>query len=494
MHQTPKINKFLRRNGTKILPVIAVSIILFFAANTKLPDTETLHMLGYMLPIWSILPFVGILLSIAFIPHVNHHFWERHRLSIAIMWALIYIIPFAIFFGAAEAVFMFLEVILLEYLPFLILLWGLFTVSGGIVIKGNLAGTPKGNLLILVIGTAIASWIGTTGASMLLIRPLLKANKWRENKVHSVMFFIFLVSNMGGCLTPIGDPPLFLGFLEGIPFFWPMKLLPMMLFNAVILLTLYFIIDSRSYKNEIAAGNKPIAKDFSTHTKIEGSYNFIYLAMIIGSVILSGGLASNPAFLDESGKVLKGVHVYAGLVLPYTSIIQMTITIIAGILSLRTTKKELYEANHFTWGPIKEVAELFFGIFVAMSPALAILHIRGAELGLTEPWQFFWATGSLSLFLDNAPTFMILLSLASSLGATTGVETALGIVADNILIAISIGTIFFGAVTYIANAPNFMVRSISIENKVKMPSFLGYMGKALIILFPLFFLDMIVFL
>ena len=492
MHKTSKINEFFHVNKTKILPIVAVLIILLFVANTRLPDFDILHGRGHVLPVWSVLPFIGVLLSIAFIPIINHHFWERHRLSITIMWALVFIVPFAIFFGTAEAVFVFLEVILLEYLPFIMLLWGLYAVSGGIVIKGDFAGTPKCNLIILLTGCALASWVGTTGASMLLIRLLLNANKWRKEKVHSVVFFIFLVSNMGGCLTPIGDPPLFLGFLKGIPFFWPMKLLPMMLFNAVILLSLHFIIDSKLYKKEIAAGRKLKEKDNKLPLRIEGSHNFIFLAMILGSVILCGNLSGNPMFLDESG-TLKGINVYAGLTLPYPSVIEMAIILIAGALSLRTTKKELHEENRFSWGPIKEVAELFFGIFIAMSPALAILNTRGAELGLTEPWQFFWVTGSLSLFLDNAPTFMVFLSLAGSLGATTGVVTTLGIVAENILVAISIGTIFFGAATYIANAPNIMVRSIAIENGVKMPSFFGYMGGALIILIPLFLLDMLVF-
>jgi len=449
--------------------------------------------LGYHLPVWSVLPFVGMLLSIAITPLVKPHFWEKHLFKVAIFWSLTFLIPFAFAFGAGEALTQFLEIMLLDYLPFIVLLWGLFTVSGGIVLRGDMTGTPKQNLLFLSIGTVIASWIGTTGASALMIRPLLKANKWRKKKAHTVVFFIFMVSNLGGCLTPLGDPPLFLGFLRGVPFFWTMNLLPLFLFNSVVLLVVYFLMDSRLYKKEIESGGESKVSPLNEKkSRIDGLYNLIFLMMILAGVILSGILADNPAFLDASGK-LNGFHVYHDVVIPFTSLIQMGIILLAGLLSLRTTKKELHEANFFTWGPIKEVGGLFVGIFITMIPALAILNVRGADLGLVQPWQYFWATGALSSFLDNAPTYLVFLSTASSLNATSGVVTTMGTIAPGILMAISAGAVFMGANTYIGNAPNFMVRSIAEENDVKMPSFFGYMAWSLAVLIPLFIVDTFVF-
>ncbi|MDR1574064.1 MAG: sodium:proton antiporter, partial [Clostridiales Family XIII bacterium] len=249
---------------------------------------EAGHALGNILPFWSVAPFVGLLLSIAIFPLVKPHWWEKHLFKVSIFWSLLFFIPFAIAFGMNLAFFELIEIVLLDYLPFIVLLWGLFAVSGGIVLRGDLAGTPKVNLLLLLIGTLLASWVGTTGASMLLIRPMIRANSHRKKKAHIVVFFIFLVSNIGGCLTPVGDPPLFLGFLRGVPFFWTMRLLPMLLLNTVVLLAVFFIMDTRLYKKELLAGVAPAHSGEKVPLSVAGAHNLLFLAVIVGSVILSG--------------------------------------------------------------------------------------------------------------------------------------------------------------------------------------------------------------
>lgn len=448
--------------------------------------------LGHRLPIWSILPFVGILLSIAIIPLVNGHWWEKNMWKVSAFWALVFFVPFWIFYGGATAITHGLEVCLLDYLPFIILLFGLFVVSGGIMIRGSLTGTPGVNLLLLLIGTFLASWIGTTGASMLLIRPVIRANEWRKNKMHTVIFFIFLVSNIGGCLTPVGDPPLFLGFLRGVPFFWTMRLIAPLGVNLVILLALYYLIDTYFVRRE---GHRPVSS--GEPLRIEGAHNFIFLAVIVGAVILSGILSKNPSFVDQATGEAFGLALYNGghgaVVLPYVNIIQGGIILLAAFLSFRFTSSVLRRDNRFTWGPIQEVAILFAGIFMTMVPALEILHARGAELGLSTPAQFFWVTGGLSSFLDNAPTYLVFMTTASSLGATSGVQTMLGTISESMLLAVSCGAVFMGANSYIGNAPNFMVRSIAEENDIKMPSFFGYMAWSVLILVPVFLLDTIIF-
>ena len=451
--------------------------------------------LGEMLPLWSCIPFVGMLLSIAIVPLVKPHWWEHNMLKVAIGWSLLFLVPFGIVFGAGLLTFQIVEVVLLDYLPFIVLLFGLFVAAGGIVLKGTLVGTTKTNLVLLLIGTALSSWVGTTGAAMLMIRPIIRANAWREKKAHIVVFFIFMVANIGGCLTPVGDPPLFLGFLRGVPFFWTMKLLPMMLFNIAILSVLFFIIDSRAFKKEIAAGRSPesmIGNEGKEPLKIEGAHNFIFILMIVGAVILNGLLPSFAAFADQATGELYGLTI-AGVLFPYNSIVQIAIILVAAALSMVTTKKSTRELNSFTFAPIEEVAKLFIGIFLTMIPALAILKANGASLGLEEPWQFFWMTGALSSFLDNAPTYLVFLTTAGATGFTSGVATTVGTVGVKHLMAISAGAVFMGANTYIGNAPNFMVKSIAEENKIKMPSFFGYMAWSFSILIPLFVIDTLVF-
>jgi len=468
-------------------------LILLAVPNLVLAAAEGRHSnLGLELPIWSILPFLGMLLSIAIFPLVKPHWWEKNFLGVALFWAMVFLVPFAIGFGPREALFQLLEILLLDYMPFIILLWGLFAVAGGIVLNGSLAGTPKVNAALLAVGTFLASWVGTTGASMLLIRPLIRANKWREKKAHLVVFFIFLVSNIGGSLTPIGDPPLFLGFLRNVPFFWTMNLLPILLLNVSILMAAFFILDSRMYKQELAAGRNPDTGDQKEPLRVGGTHNLLFLVMIVGAVILSGTVTQFAFFADPITQELRGIPIY-GIVLPFNSILQMLVILTAGLLSVRTTKKELRALNHFTWGPIKEVGSLFIGIFITMIPALAILKARGADLGLADPWQFFWATGVLSSFLDNAPTYLVFMTAAGALGATEGLTTAVGTIAPRILMAVSAGAVFMGATTYIGNAPNFMVRSIAEENNIKTPSFFGYMGWSLLCLIPVFILDTFIF-
>ncbi|SMB89152.1 transporter, UIT6 family [Thermanaeromonas toyohensis ToBE] len=472
--------------------LLGMGFLAFILAQDAAWASETVE-LGYLLPLWSVLPFVGMLLSIAICPLVNSHWWEHNMGRVSAFWALVFFIPFLIAFGPKTAFLKAIEVYLLDYLPFIILLFGLFVVSGGLILRGTLRGTPTVNTVLLLLGTLLASWIGTTGASMLMIRPVIRANEWRRYKAHIIIFFIFLVSNIGGALTPLGDPPLFLGFLRGVPFFWTMRLIVPMGFNVVILLALYYCLDTYYYGKE----NVPVDASKNLSLRVEGLKNLFYLGLIVGAVILSGFLAKHPAFADLKTGELYGLPVLKigeeTIVLPYINIIRDLSILLAAYLSLKTTPQIIRRDNRFTWGPIKEVATLFAGIFMTMIPALAILHARGAELGLTKPAHFFWATGALSSFLDNAPTYLVFLTTATSLGATAGVPTTLGLVDPRMLMAVSCGAVFMGANTYIGNAPNFMVRSIAEENKIRMPSFFGYMGWSLAILIPLFILDTLIF-
>lgn len=483
----------------KVLLVPFLVLILLFAFSGVALASGGGNELGSSLPLWSVLPFVGMLLSIAIGPLVNSHWWEHNIGKVSAFWSLVFFIPFFIVYGGNVAIEKFLHIVVLDYLPFIILLFGLFAVSGGIILRGSLKGTPNVNIAMLGIGTILASWVGTTGASMLLIRPLIRANEWRQKKTHMVIFFIFLVSNIGGSLTPVGDPPLFLGFLRGVPFFWTMNLIGPMAFNSIILLTIYYFMDRFYYRKE--AGLNAVSPEKATVKKeplrVDGLHNLIFLAMIVGSVILSGILSKNPSFADLATGRLYGITLYGhgeeAIVLPFVNIIRDLTILLAAFLSVKTTSKKIREDNRFTWNPIKEVGILFIGIFITMIPALAILGARGSELGLAHPAQFFWATGALSSFLDNAPTYLVFMTTAASLGAAEGLVTTVGTIAPHMLLAVSCGAVFMGANTYIGNAPNFMVRSIAEENKIKMPSFFGYMGWSAAFLIPLFILNTFIF-
>ena len=402
------------------------------------------------------------------------------------------VIPFIVVYGAGKTVETVLECTVNDYLTFIILLFGLFCVSGNITMEGDFAGSPRINVGLLALGTLLSSCIGTTGASMLMVRPVIKMNSWRKRKSHIMVFFIFMVSNMGGCLTPIGDPPLLMGFMRGVPFFWSLHLLPMLLFNMAILLFAFYHLDKWAYRRDIAEGRKPDISKPGTEFRIDGLHNIVFLLMIVGAVILSGVLPGMPAFQDGAGNV-KGIHIFGEVTLSFPALIEIAVILLAAWLSFRTTKQEIRRRNHFTWGAIKEVAVLFIGIFITMQPALMLLKSVGPELGLTQPSQLFWATGALSSFLDNTPTYLVFLTTAGTLGITSGIATSLGTVPAKLLSAISCGAVFMGANTYIGNAPNFMVKSISDENGVNMPSFFGYMLCSLAFLVPVFIIDTFVF-
>lgn len=448
--------------------------------------------IGSSLSLVYAIPFVCMLLCIAIFPLVAGEFWEKNKHWFVILWSLLFLIPFAINYGMGTMTENLLETVIGDYLTFIVLLFGLFCVAGNITLEGDLVGSPKVNVILLLIGTLLSSWIGTTGASMVMIRPLIRANKWRSRKVHIIVFFIFLVSNIGGCLTPVGDPPLLMGFMRGVDFFWSLRLLPIMLVNVTILLILFVILDVRAYKKDIADGLKPEQSDEKAPLRLVGAHNIIFLVCIVGAVILSGVL---PGVMKNADGSVMGIHIFGEVSLTFPALIECVIILVAALLSFKTTKKQVRINNHFTWDAIEEVAVLFIGIFITMIPALLILKAKGAELGLTHPWQMFWGTGILSSFLDNTPTYLVFMTTAGALGATSGatVATTVGNIGVVMLEAISCGAVFMGANTYIGNAPNFMVRSIAEENGIKMPSFFGYMGWSVCCLIPVFLVDMLIF-
>lgn len=437
-------------------------------------------------PLWA-LPFAGMLLSIALGPILFHHLWELHYGKFAAFWALLLLVPLVALRGFEASLGAVLHTALLEYLPFIILLFSLFTIAGGILITGNLHGSPATNTVILAIGTVMASIVGTTGASMILIRPLLRANDNRRHNVHVVVFFIFLVSNIGGSLTPLGDPPLFLGFLRGVDFFWTTEhLLPETGFAVVVLLALFYALDSFLYHRD---DSLPPLKDPTPDRdlKLWGKVNLPLLAGVIGAILLSANW--KPGVVFE----LHGVHV------ELQNLVRDLILIGLAGLSLWLTPKQVRAGNEFSWGPILEVAKLFAGIFVCIIPVLAMLQAGregafSALVGLVNhpdgshnAVAYFWLTGMLSSFLDNAPTYLVFFELAGGNAKelmTTGALT---------LAAISGGAVFMGANTYIGNAPNFMVYAIAKDRKVAMPSFFGYMLWSGAILIPVFIVQTVLF-
>ena len=478
---------------SKVVIFILALTVLFVIFGEKLfPGTPIESMeLGSGIPLFFCIPFVGMLLSIAVLPMLAANMWEKWRGVISLFWALLFAVPFAIVYGMPTMLEQLSESIIGDYLTFIVLLFGLFCVSGNICLEGDLAGTPRTNVIMLAIGTVLASWIGTTGASMLMIRPLLRVNSWRSRTIQTVVFFIFLVSNIGGALSPIGDPPLLMGFIRGVPFTWELQHMSLItLLNVVLLLGIYYVIDKRAYNKDIAVGLVP-ASD-GTKLRLVGAHNIIFLVMIVGAVILSGVLPSLPLFQNAEGGVL-GIHIYGEVELGWPTIIEVALILLAALLSFITTKEKVRRDNNFSWGAIEEVAVLFIGIFITMIPALLFLKAHGAEMGLTEPWQMFWVTGGLSSFLDNTPTYLVFLTTAGALGATAGVQTTVGIIGTKMLMAISCGAVFMGANTYIGNAPNFMVKSIAEESGVRMPSFFHYMLWSLRFLVPIFIIDMLIF-
>ena len=428
---------------------------------------------------WGI-PFAGILLSIALMPLFAPNFWHHHFGKVAAGWALAFLLPFAAIFGLGAATNSLLHALVAEYIPFVILLTALFTVSGGIYIRGNLHGTPALNTAILAIGAVLASFMGTTGASMLLIRPLIRANDARRSCAHVVVFFIFIVSNAGGSLTPLGDPPLFLGFLKGVDFFWTVRhIFPETLFLVSALLVIFYVLDSYMVRLGADVPKSDPTPD-TPSIGFDGKINFVLLGAIVALVLLSGFWKSDIGF------EVAGAHV--GL----PGLVRDIGLIIVAVLSFKLTPKAAHEANQFDWGPMQEVAKLFAGIFLTIIPVIAMLQAGtqgpfGAVVravtrpdGSPDPAMYFWATGLLSSFLDNAPTYLVFFNTAGGDPAT--LMTTMG----TTLAAISAGSVFMGANTYIGNAPNMMVKAIAESRGVRMPSFFGYMAWSCSILVPLF--------
>ena len=433
-----------------------------------------------------VLPFAGLLLSIATGPLLYPHVWEHHYGKFAAFWAVCTIVPLYLTAGAVPATDALLHAVLHEYMPFILLLLALFTIAGGIYLEGNLRGTPATNTILLGIGTVLASVIGTTGASMVLIRPVLRANDDRVYNVHVVVFFIFLVSNIGGVLTPLGDPPLFVGFLKGVDFFWtPQHLFPELLVCVGVLLVLFFAMDWYLHHREERMEH-PLDFTPDSPLSLHGKINILLIALVIGAILMSAYWKPGIAF-----------RVYT-VELALQDIVRDLVFAAATLLSLWLTPRRCREGNGFEWGPIVEVAKLFIAIFICIVPVIAILHAgrNGALAALValvgsgdhvNNVAYFWLTGVLSSFLDNAPTYLVFFELAG--GDPKVLMTTLA----NTLAAISAGAVFMGANTYIGNAPNFMVYAIARRAGVLMPSFFGYMLWSGLILLPLFALLTLIF-
>jgi Na+/H+ antiporter NhaD/arsenite permease-like protein len=427
-----------------------------------------MHNIG-AIPFWILIPFIIQLLVIAVAPLFAAHWWENNRNKLIVSLALS--VPIVIFM-VLNGIFEKLEhQILFDYIPFIILLGALFVVTGGIHLKGDIMAKPSVNTLFLAVGYVLASVMGTTGAAMLLIRPVLTTNSQRKHKVHTVLFFIAAVANCGGLLTPLGDPPLFLLYLRGASFTWFLNLLPEWFIAGAILLAVYYAVDTYFFRKEEW---QDISADMREKVplRITGNVNFLFLLGIVLSVAFI-----NPSYIPQMGE--EHAPVWLGFLR------EISLLAMAGA-SLFFTKKQVRRSNKFTWAPILEVAAVFFGIFVTMTPALLFLNQNAESMGLHAPWQFYYATGALSSFLDNAPTALAFHSVAQGLPAIPPLVAG---VPEILLKAVSVGAVFFGAMTYIGNGPNFMVKAIAEENGVKMPGFFAYMLKfSLIILLPIYIL------
>ena len=433
------------------------------------------------IPVWALIPFVVMLLCIAIGPLVAEHWWENNKNKLIV--SLVLGVPTAIWLCLNGMSHDLMHQMIFDYIPFIILLTALFTVTGGIHLSGDIPAKPSVNTLFLGIGLILASIMGTTGAAMLLIRPLIETNKERKNKVHTILFFIAIVANCGGLLTPLGDPPLFLLYLKGAPFTWFLNLFVEWAFAGILLLVIYYFVDSYCYKQE---KKEDLIKDFQRvkPLRLSGNINFLYLAAIVCAVAFI-----NPGTIPAMGEEHAPI---------YMKLLREIVLVVIILASLFTTSKKVREDNKYSWGPIIEVAVLFLGIFATMTPALLFLKEAAPNLGLTESWQFYYCTGALSSFLDNAPTALAFHSVASGLPADLPIVEGATLVAgipEILLKAISIGAVFFGAMTYIGNGPNFMVKAIAEENKIEMPSFFGYMIKfSLVVLLPVYIITQLIFL
>lgn len=460
------------------MPRTIVFIFSFLIGSIPAFATESSHALpaGEMSLLWA-LPFAGILGSLALFPILAPGVWHHHYGKISLFWALVTLIPMTLFYGFDTALYALLHTYLLEYIPFILVAMALFTISGGIKIQLSYGSTPSVNTVFLLFSTLIASLIGTTGAAMLFIRPLLSINHLRKQKVHIVLFFILLVCNVGGSLTALGDPPLFLGFLKGVPFFWPLThlVLPLVIVGVPTLI-LFFLVDYFYYSREQKKEKKGHKEQIN---KIEGKSNFLLLAAVMIAVIISGSWKPGVSF-----------HIF-DVEVELQNLLRDLVFILLTIISMKITKKQIREYNLFSWDPILEVAKLFASIFITAMPVIAILGAgeQGAlgkivSLvtldGQPNNAMYFWLTGMLSSFLDNAPTYLVFFYMAGGDAGLLSGELA------QTLTAISAGAVFMGALTYIGNAPNFLVKSIAEMNHIKMPSFFAYAALACLILLPTF--------
>jgi Na+/H+ antiporter NhaD/arsenite permease-like protein len=440
--------------------------------------------------VWAV-PFVGILLSIAVMPLVAGNFWHHHYGKISAFWVAAFVIPFGFVYGISETSHQIAHAMLLEYIPFIILVGSLYVVAGGVRVTGKMVGKPGINTAIITIGALIAGWIGTTAAAMLLIRPLIRANRNRRYHVHIFVFFIFIVANIGGSLTPLGDPPLFLGFLKGVDFFWPLKhMIAPMMFALAILLPLFFVIDSWFYRKETGRSEDTadVVHDVEEVARlgIEGKINILLILLIIVAVLISG--------LWKPGINFTILHTPVEL----QNVLRDVFLVLMASISYALGTKDSRQRNGFSWFPVQEVGKLFAAIFITIIPVLTILRAGEAgalgaivamvnDNGQPNHAAYFWATGLLSSFLDNAPTYLVFFNIAGGdPNHLMGAEYLT-------LLAISAGSVFMGANTYIGNAPNFMVRSVCEEQGIRMPSFFGYMAWSGAILIPLFFIITLVF-
>ena len=486
--QAPHGGKLSRLDVTALLfGTVALGMLIHNAVTGSGADHGGGHGDAHAHPphILSVLPFVGMLLCIAVLPLLasTQHWWEsnKNRLVISLCFGATTLTYYLVTQGATKVVTVLEHAVIAEYIPFIILLFALYVISGGISLRGDLAAHPATNTTFLAVGAAIASFIGTTGASMLLIRPLLQTNRERKRVKHTVIFFIFLVSNIGGLLLPIGDPPLFLGYLKGVPFLWTMGLWAPWLMTSLIVLGIYFVWDTIEYRKE---EKKDIARDETEKTplRLEGKLNFLWLGLIVVCVA-----AIDPA------KPLPMTDIH-----PFLFMRELIMLALVGI-ALWTTSPRIRKANKFNYHAILEVAALFIGIFICMQAPIEILKASGATLEnvFSSPARFFWGTGILSGVLDNAPTYVVFFETASSMTHETGEGTLAllggGHIDTSMLAAISLGAVFMGAMTYIGNGPNFMVKSIAEQSGVKMPSFFGYMLYSVAILIPVFILVTLLF-
>jgi Na+/H+ antiporter NhaD/arsenite permease-like protein len=437
--------------------------------------------LGQQLSPWALAPFACMLIAIAVLPLVAEKWFGSNR-NKAIVAAILGVPTLIYLFASFGSLGLHVAASTAEeYVSFIVLLLALFTISGGIYLTGNLVATPRTNLTFLALGGVLASFVGTMGASMLLIRPLLRANSERTHTRHTVIFFIFAVSNIGGMLTPLGDPPLFLGFLRGVPFAYTLGLWPQWLLALGLTLVAYMAIEIRQYRREPAVAKRWDEADY-VPIRVKGTINLLFFALVIITILFS----------DQLARIGETIH------FPF---VREVVLVILAVLSVRLGPRGPRAANHFRWAPIVEVAVLFAGIFATMIPALALLEANGETIGLSQPWHYYWATGGLSSFLDNAPTYLVFTATAqgqmgvSTIGglASTQVVPGMGFSPAEFLAAISCGAVMMGANTYIGNAPNLTVKAIAEHSGLKMPSFFGYMGYSMAVLIPIFLVVTAVF-